>query len=164
MSNDYLQFSEELTGLTEVEADWLVLVSNLASDRDVDLKENDDQKHFSDEGEALTDEAKLAEELFPDEDVISAEASLDEEAKTWSVWFYSEEGNDPNAVAKLVQAFFKKFRVGKGEVFSLTWADYNDKLKIGAFGGGALVVTEKSIMLNNVHEVVEEMLERVKES
>lgn len=160
MSNNYIQFSEELVGLTEEEANWLELMSNLASDRDVDFKINDDRQHFSDEGEALTEEAKLAEVLFPDEPSISAELE-EEPGHGWKVWFYSDESNDPNAVAELVRAFFQKFRPEGNDIFTLTWADWAEKLRVGEFGGGALAVDKKSILLKNAYEEVDELMKEL---
>lgn len=161
MANNFIQFSEELTGLTEEEANWLELMSNLASDRDVDFKENDDRQHFSDEGDPLTEEARLACMLFSDEPIISAEAKKDEEDKTWTVWFYSDESNDPNAVAELVRAFFQKFRPDGDDVFTLTWCDYCDKLRIGEFGGGCFAVNKKDILIENVNETLEILKEKL---
>ena len=161
VANNFIQFSEELTGLTEEEANWLELMSNLASDRDVDFKENDDRQHFSDEGDPLTEEARLACMLFSDEPIISAEAQKDEEDKTWTVWFYSDESNDPNAVAELVRAFFQKFRPDGDDVFTLTWCDYCDKLRIGEFGGGCFAVNKKDILIENVNETLEILKEKL---
>jgi len=165
MSNNYLQFSEEIVDLTKEEAEWLELMSNLSnlsSDRDVDFKINDDRRHFSDEGEALTEEAKLAEVLFKDEPIINVDIEKQEgSALAWKAWFYSDEGNDPYAVGMLVQAFFKKFRAGTKVMFSLTWADYCEKLRVGEFGGGAMVVTEKEIVIRSAYEVVHELEEEI---
>lgn len=158
MANNFLQFSEQLEGLTEDEAAWLELMATLASDRDVAFKGGDDRRHFSDEGEALTEEAKLAELLFPDEPPINCEVTLERGSETsWTAWFYSDECNDPFAVGTLVQAFFQKFRPGMKQVFSLTWADWCDKLRCGAFSGGALVATEHEIDIRTAHELVSEL-------
>jgi hypothetical protein len=162
MANNYIQFSEEIKELTKEEAEWLELMSNLASDRDVDLKENDDRQHFSDEGEALTEEAKLAKVLFSDEPHIDVEIEEDP-GRGWKAWFYSDEGNDPMAVATLVQAFFKKFRAGKKEVFSLAWADYCSKLRVGEFGGGVLVVNEEQILITSTPELVRDLEDELKD-
>jgi len=160
VANYFIHFSEKLVGLTEEEAHWLELMSNLASDRDVDLKENDDRQHFSDEGEPLTEEAKLAEVLFRhDEPIINAK--LSKEGDAWEVWFYSEESNDPNAVGMLVQAFFQKFRADGDDVFTLTWADYCGKLRIGEFGGGAMAVNKSHILIENVYETLEGLKEKL---
>jgi hypothetical protein len=135
-------------------------MSNLASDRDVDLKINDDRQHFSDEGEPLTEEARLACMLFSDEPTINAELR-EEPGQGWTVWFYSDEANDPNAVAELVQAFFKKFRPDGDDVFTLAWADWAEKLRVSEFGGGALVVNKKQILIKSAVEVLHELEEEI---
>lgn len=151
MANNYLQFSEVLEGLTEEEADWIVAVATAACDPE--------QRSSS----------PVAEELWGDEDCYFSfrkEPSEDTEnpifeTHPFRVWFYSEESDDPHNVARLVQAFFKRFRAGQKCYFTLSWADWCDKLRIGEFGGGALVVTEDFIFCDNASEYIRRKVEEL---
>lgn len=90
----------------------------------------------------LDEEQKVQE--ADDIDCENGDVCLDffiqEPAKT--VWFHSENGN-PDAVGNIVQRFLKAFR--PAEFFSLTWAEYCSRPRIGEFNGGAIFVTANEI-------------------
>lgn len=54
----------------------------------------------------------------------------------------NESGN-PSAVVNFVQSFIRKFR--PSYVFSMEWAETCSKLRVGEFGGGAVIVTAKKV-------------------
>ena len=72
------------------------------------------------------------------------------------MWLYAEESGNPLAVAQFVQAFLKRFR--PEESFALTYAYFCDKPRLGEFGGGAIVVTTKSINSFDAHEWANEQI------
>lgn len=157
MANNYLQYSEVLADLTKEEAEWVATLSSFGNDRD-------DEDHFNEDGTGKTELGKLAEELWGDQDVyISCEMESPVEGKC-SVWFYSEEGNDPYAAAQVVQEFIRKFRKGQGFTWTLQWAEFCSKLRLNEFGGGALAVGEHAIKCKGTGLVMEELLAELSES
>lgn len=70
-------------------------------------------------------------------------AGFDAELVDDGVWFFAEECGDVEQVAVVVQEFFRQHR--RGGVWGFEWADWCSKLRIGEFGGGAVVVTAGDI-------------------
>ncbi len=91
-----------------------------------------------------------------DEDMdydLPAEFKLEEDPTgTASIWIHADEGGDPEAVGELVREFFKACR--PAGVFSLTWASWCSKPRIGEFGGGGLRVTADRIVCMSAGEAV----------
>jgi len=69
------------------------------------------------------------------------------------VWFYADECGNVEAVGELVQEFLKKFR--PNDCFSLTYATYCSKLRLGEFGGGAIFVTADEVKWENAYTWVQ---------
>ncbi len=149
MANNYLQFSEQLISLSKEESEWIALLAFLASDKD-------DPDHYDDDRNPTSDMAKLAVELFPEESYIYTEVFGPQDDGTYSVWFQSEECDDPEAVGTLVQAFLKKFRHGQNISWPLTWAETCSKSRVGEFAGGAMLVTEDNIFIKHTNEIISE--------
>lgn len=78
---------------------------------------------------------------------------IDESGKR-TLLLFAEESGDPHAVARFVQAFLRRFRPNGS--FSLTYAAYCEKPRLGEFGGGAIYVTAESIESFDTHEWVAE--------
>jgi hypothetical protein len=68
------------------------------------------------------------------------------------LWLHSGEGGDLEAVAHLVQKFLRQFRPSDG--WSLTYATWCSKPRVGDFGGGALFVTALEIRWQNAYDWV----------
>jgi len=129
VANHYLQFSEQIELHNKEEVAW--------AKRQLDA--------------AVPDADREWERL--DEDCNGFEWEIVEKPKKRSfLWFYAEESGNPPAVARFVQAFLRKFR--PAERFTLTYACYCDRLRLGEFGGGAVAVTADSIEGFDVHDWV----------
>jgi hypothetical protein len=77
------------------------------------------------------------------------------------IWFYSEEACSVDGVMDFVQEFLTKFR--PNDVFSMEWADYCSKPRVGEFGGGACVVTKDEIHFIHTNDWVYQKLAEIKD-
>lgn len=150
MANNYLQFSAALDDLTQEEAAWVATLASLGNSRD-------DLEHFDEDGTGKSELGKLAEKLWGDADTYIS-CDQEETNGVWSIWFYSEEGNDPYAVGQVVQEFIKKFRPGSGFKWGMQWAETCSRLRLDEFGGGAIAVTEDKIVCMSTSYLLEQML------
>lgn len=69
------------------------------------------------------------------------------------VWFHADECGNLEAVALVVQSFLAKFRFN--DHFTLTWACWCSKPRIGEFGGGAMFVTAQEAIFYDAHQWVQ---------
>lgn len=118
MANNYLEFSESIEHLTTQELEWWKNKEKETCDA------YDEDPEGADENEN-----------------ICSDFSIDKDSK--SVWFHADESGNADRVGSVVQQFLKIFR--PTESFSLTWAEYCSKPRIGEFGGGAMFVTADQI-------------------
>jgi hypothetical protein len=118
LANNYLQFSEVINKVTPEEAEW-------AKSRLTEMTEK-----FAEGGD---------EGWYFEWAVHEAHDPLEGP----HIWLFSEEGAEPEHVAAFVQEFLKKFR--PDGCFSLTWAAFCDKLRVGEFTGGGIFVTAKKV-------------------
>jgi len=131
MANNYLQFAAQLDLLSEDEAAWLkelCLYINTTYDGDV----------MPSAFEGLT--------ALGDAIVEEFESGFDYKFEGNSVTFVSDEGTDPALIAEIVHQFFRKMRPNGRDIFTIQWAEFCDKLRVGEFGGGACVVTREEIV------------------
>lgn len=70
-------------------------------------------------------------------------------------WFYSEESFSIDNLAAVVQAFLMKFE--PDEHWTMTWAATCSKPRAGEFGGGAMLVTAKRVVVKSTYELLREM-------
>jgi hypothetical protein len=75
------------------------------------------------------------------------------------LWLFSEESSNLDNVIAFVQAFLKKWDP-KGH-FTLTWADYCERLRIGEFSGGGLVITAEKFICESSHGIVRNALKEL---
>ena len=116
MADNYQQFSEEIKKLTPKEEKWL---------RDL-LATHETRKSFLFEARRYIDEG---------ED-LGFSWSFDDEL---GLWVYAEDAVNIEHIVLLVRAFLKKFR--PKTCWTLEYAETCSKPRIGAFGGGAVIVT-----------------------
>jgi len=151
MTNNYLQFSECVGDLTHKEICWLhkvldkklsvhALKKLLNFRRQADFRQVDDAdlEFFPDFGWQISENESIT---------ISLAQGSESRLPKQTLWLYSEANANINHVALLIQAFFRRFR--PHAFFSLSWAEYCDKLRPGEFGGGVLVVTVTKIKYTN---------------
>lgn len=157
MANNYLQFSEEIGGISQEEKEWIDSVP-----QGIEFSDNPD---YEDDEEWITAfETALEEHSFSDAQIaeLLGAGNIDEfpqfECKTkdgcW--WLYAEEYADIEHVACVIQAFIRRFR--PEFIFKLTWAETCDKPRIEQFGGGWLVVSKDEQIFGNTHQQVDDVV------
>ena len=131
MANNYALFSEKIDHLTDEEMDWLDKVLNADPE---------------DEGEL----PKLLALLGTTEEEAESDAldnwpgfefSINRQER--SLWFYAEEGYDEEPLVTIFLAFLRRFRP-TGHV-AISVAYYCDKMRVGEFGGGWIVISANSV-------------------
>ena len=119
MADNYLQFSESLNSLTTEEADWLR--KQLAEDPVTDCPR------------FLVD---FADREADDTD-YGFQYEFQDASNGCHLWLYAEEHAEVARLAHLVRKFLQRFR--PDQYWSLTYATTCSKLRLGEFGGGALI-------------------------
>lgn len=135
MANNYLQFSEELE-IHRGEAPWFQCLLDCLNDEMLTECSHD---NF---GGGKIDKAFKAIRMW---NGWNGYLDFEYEVRDDSVWFYSEESGEPYLVGLVVQQYFKTLIKRGDPIFTLTWASWCDKLRLGEFGGGAMVVTRDHI-------------------
>jgi hypothetical protein len=128
MANNYTQFSECITSLTEKEIEWW-------------------EKELQCPDEMEDVERKKRMEELKDLDVSNPDCwpdfawKIDKDNSYLSI--YTDEWGSVENVAITVQRFLYRFRPNGH--FSLSWADWCSKPRFGEFGGGAIFVTHNDV-------------------
>jgi len=120
MTDYYVQFVTEINNLTEEERAWI---------QALEVNEPDFSEIVALLGKEATD--NLVEFGLGFGSYSSGE--------DWRI--SSDESGDVENVAVVVQAFFKKFR--PQDSLLLEWANTCSKMMVGAFSGGAVLITAK---------------------
>lgn len=128
MANNYHQWSAEIDNLTAAELDWFE--TSLDEERE-DLA---DLPWYCDAAESID---------------FSRYIDRDE----CCIHFYAEESGDLESLEALIKKFIRKFR--PDFIFSVTWADTCSKMRVGEFGGGAMVVSRFKTQWMNTYNYVE---------
>lgn len=147
MADYYTQFSEGLTNITPEEEAWLNYALRCFTDESEEILT--DGNLDADKVEAIC----KAEPWYYDNGGGLPVLGFDAEFETnepneggRTLKLYAEENGAPWCAAALVQTFFKKFR--PNAVWSLCWADTCNRMRVGAFGGGAIVVSADDIQMS----------------
>jgi len=140
VSQNFVEFSEVIPDVTAEETAWLLRQTNWEDLQAVvaDLHEKFPVGPVPDEEVARCDLALLPAWLAGDMLDFGAEPDKD-----GNFWIYAEEYGDPEAVATVVQTFLDRFRPEQSWI--LEWSSYCNNLRIGGFGGGAVLVTAEKI-------------------
>lgn len=96
----------------------------------------------------------IDDEDSPSCDIVILVSVKDEDPHAPRVWFSSEESGRPGNVGRLVQMFFNTFPSRRGDFFKLTWAETCSAQRVGAFGGGYMLVSAKDIIIMSTHEML----------
>ena len=130
MANNYLQFSEIISHLTEQEAQWCQdRLDHLRSLFGGELTADDEDPAFRPLPE---DSAYEPDDSSLFACIISQEPDAE---RGRHLWLYTEEGCDPQTVALFVQEFLRRFR--PQDSFGFSWSESCSKPRVGEFGGGA---------------------------
>lgn len=155
MANNYVQFCEELKlngdeerawfehAVRDVEEEIYGLDSDAVDGGEKEISREDEETAAA---EYQARYAKiLKEEPWREDDgdmlMCNFNTSLDGDGSR--VFFDCDEYGDVDGVAKLVHAFFKKFR--PDGYFEIGWATTCSKSRPGEFGGGTYVVTAQEM-------------------
>ena len=170
MANNYLEFSEVIPHLTCEEQAWLydqleeILVIDGVEYSANEIPEElqgvepqwsgclayrDMQDYDADFGEG----AGFEWEFFDGDDSPSSRGRR--------LWLYAIESAALDRLAHLIRKFLAKFR--PNDVWSLTYATYCSKPRVGEFSGGALVVTAAEIKSFDAYDFVEQQTTPQKE-
>jgi len=157
MADNYLEFSEELSELSEEEQNWLKhqleLVYVFGDDELSEQDEHPDGRSpdwtgcraFRDMSDYDPDYHEGAGFCF----------SFNEDERCGRrLWIYSEHYARVEQVAHLVQKFLKQFR--PHDCWSLTYATTCSKPRTGEFDGGAVFVTAADIKWQNAYDFIEQ--------
>lgn len=150
MANNYLQFSEELT-IHRREAPWFRALLDALDD---ELLTEPTHNTF---GGGKIDKAFKAIRAWP---AWNGSLDFQYEVRDDSVWFFSEEAGEPYLVGLVVQQYFKIFCKRGNPIFKLTWASFCDKLRLGEFDGGGMIVTRDHIEIRGANEWMDEYLKK----
>ncbi|NLX98374.1 MAG: hypothetical protein GXY83_19625 [Rhodopirellula sp.] len=153
MADNYLEFSEEITGLTENEKQWWLdqfepvyvfgdkeyTEANLPAQCDTAKADWYGCRGYRDMPDC--ESSPFAQVGFA---YVFIEAPAEDDVDSGRcLHIYSQDWGSLDGVAHLVQKFLKKFR--PKECWSLTWAETCSKPRIGNFGGGWMFVTAEKV-------------------
>jgi hypothetical protein len=150
MANHYLQFSEVLDELRPEEEAWLREQLELLHVHDgreyaegnvpeelIDHKPDWSGYRFLRDVEGPGDNRFLGFEYkFCDQENAMEGYGRD-------FWVYADDSGEPERVVHLIQKFLRKFR--PDDYWSLSYASYCDKPRVGEFDGGAVFVTAENV-------------------
>lgn len=152
MANNYCQFSEMLELDNEEQADWCKreLAGALSrEDAPADLQSEEWQKWL----EGWCKERGVDEQDADCWPGFDWQVERDANGKPTGLWVHDDgESGNLEMLASFVQMFLKKFR--PEDCWSLTWADFCSKPRIGEFGGGGIFVTAKKTELMTAYGFV----------
>ena len=157
MADNYLEFSELLTNLSDEEVAWLDNQLDIVHLRDgVEVEKSNATwtgcrayRDMPDYDGAYGGDVGFEYEFYEQHD-----------EKGRYLWIYAEEHAYVDRVAHLVQKFLRQFR--PDETWSLTYSVTCSKPRVGDFGGGAVVVSATDIKWFNAWDFVEEQKHKSK--
>ena len=159
MADNYLEFSEIIPNLTELEEAWLKeQLEPICVFGDKEYAEDAVPTELADAEADWAGVRFLRDkgDYDPQCDVLGFGYDFhdDRDPGGWGrhLWVYAEESGWPDNVAWLVQKFLKKFR--PGQCWSLSYATTCSKPRVGEFGGGAVFVTAESIKWQDARDFV----------
>ena len=155
MANNYVQFCEELSLKSAEERAWFDHATREVGDEiyglDSDAEDGAEKERSAEEEETAAAEEQaryakiLKEEPWREDDdyELCCNFVVRMPLDGSSALFDCDESGDPEAVAVLIHAFFKKFR--PDGYFEIGWATTCSKSRPGEFGGGTYVVTAQEM-------------------
>ena len=147
MADYFTQFSFVIP-VTPEQGNWFAKVHALATE----LIGHAEDGEVRDNIEGPPDTASAALVLAEKHDGLPClQVTHDEKENT--VWVRSEDSGNVDYTADLVQAFLRRFDLDR--VISFQWANTCDRLRLDAFGGGALVISRRNADWLNTGTFVE---------
>jgi hypothetical protein len=161
MADNYLEFSEVLPNLTDLEEAWLKeQLQPICIFGTKQYPEDAVPAELVDTEPGWTGVRFLQDkpDHDPQCDALGFQCGFHDDHDTggWCrhLWLHTEEGGNPDNAAWLVQKFLKTFR--PDQCWSLTYSTTCSKPRIGEFGGGAVFVTADAIRWENAYDFIED--------
>ena len=161
MADYYLEFYETVSGLSEPEAAWLAdqllciaVIGGVAYPAD-EIPEGATTGQVDWLGPRFLLGVEGYEES-PEEPAFCFKLGVDDDEGDCDryLWLYSEDHADLDQVALLAQNFLREFR--PADVWTITYATTCSKPRVGAFGGGAGIVTADTIVWYDAETIADE--------
>lgn len=148
MADNYLQYSVEVTGLTDEEIAWFQQA--LTWD--------------------LSEEQEKAEAQGADPDTVtppgwwddyggSCGTSYELDKKGREILLYAEESGNVGGAAELLFTFVTTYR--PDAIYVIEWAETCSRMRPGQFGGGACVVSREGILMHGAGEWASRMRRKI---
>jgi hypothetical protein len=145
---DYFTKFSFVIPVTPEQGNWFAKVHALATE----LIGHAEDGEVRDNIEGPPDTVSAALVLAEKHDALPClQVTHDEKENT--VWVRSEDSGNVDYTADLVQAFLRRFDLDR--VISFQWANTCDRLRLDAFGGGALVISRRNADWLNTGTFVE---------
>ncbi len=167
MADNYLEFSELLTNLSDEEAAWLENQLEIVQLRDgVEVEESTASAESADSTKPTWTGCRAYVDMDDYDGTYGGDVGFEYEfyeqhdKKGRYLWIYAEEHGYVDRVAHLVQKFLRQFR--PDQTWSLTYSVTCSKPRAGDFGGGAVVVSATDIKWFNAWDFVEEQKHKSK--
>ncbi len=165
MANNYLQFSEVISQLTDDEIAWLKDQLKTVYVFDGTEYEEDQVPQGMDANKAKWVGCRAYRDLleysgeFDEGPGFEYQFRTDPPDKRWGryLWVYVGETGSVSQLAHLVQKFLRTFR--PRECWSLTYAFTCSQPRVGEFSGGGVFVTADEVVWNSVDDFVDEQRE-----
>lgn len=132
MADNYLQYAVEVTGLTDEEIAWFqqALTWDLSEEQEKAEAQGADPDTVTPPG-------------WWEEDAECVGLSYELDQKRREVLLYAEENGNTGCAAELLFAFVTEFR--PAAIYTIEWAATCSRMRPGAFGGGACVISREGI-------------------
>jgi hypothetical protein len=155
MADSFLQFSETLNNITTAESLWL-------QHQLEPIAVIDETEYAEDAVPDSTIEPSFRglrflrdyEDLDDDTDLKGFDIAFQEDGEQVYAWLFADAYGDVGRLAHLIRKFLKQFR--RDQCWSLTYANTCSKLRVGEFGGGAVLVTADEIRWQSGYEFIEQ--------
>ena len=136
MADYFTKFSFAIP-VTPEQGDWVAQVHALATELIGHAEDGEARENIEGPQDMVLAALGLAEKRDGDPCL-----QVVHDAKEGTVWVGSEDSGDVDYTADLVQALLKRFNLDL--VVSFEWANTCSKPRLGAFGGGAVVISRRN--------------------
>ena len=165
MANNYLEFSEVLSHLSQAEEQWLegqLEVVYMFGDEEY-IEDEIPAELSKEDADRVCCRAYRDMEDYDDGfcdgcgfswKILGASDAPSDAQRGCHMWIYSEDYGELTRIAHLVQKFFKKYR--PQACWAMSYAMHCSKPRVGEFGGGAMFVTANEVKWANAYDFIDE--------
>lgn len=142
MATNYTKFCFEIKTNSIEEQEWFIKIGNLVSTL---YNEEDAAKYTN-----LLEYKKIEKYSYLGFRI--------EELNNSAIVIYTEESGNIDAVAEVCKMYLKKFRYNNRYI-NFSWAEISYPPRIGEFGGGICVISDKEIYFTTTQKMIKDTLE-----